>query len=105
MVKRLLPHATSAKGQALWTLSDPKLVRLPIVSKIKATAFGDSARLEFFWLVFDMARFFQADAFPLLTVVRLLLRHLFQISEFPLSRGAFFPATKGMGHASETAIR
>jgi hypothetical protein len=23
---------------------------------------------------------------------------------FPLSRGAFFPATKGMGHASDPAI-
>jgi len=49
--------------------------------------------------------FLQADAVPLLTVARLLLRHLFQTSEFPLSRGAFFPATKGMGHASETAIK
>jgi hypothetical protein len=54
------------------------LVRLPIVSKIKATAFGDSARLEFFGWCFDMARFFQADAVPLLTVARLRLRHLFQ---------------------------
>jgi hypothetical protein len=31
----------------------------------------------------------------------LLLRHLFQDFQFPLSRGALFPATKGMGHASD----
>ena len=37
--------------------------------------------------------------------MRLLLRHLFQSSKFPLSRGVLFPATQGMSHASETAYQ
>jgi hypothetical protein len=52
-----------------------------------------------------MARFVLRRRRHDLTVCRLLLRHLFQFFQFPLSRGAFFPATKGMGHASDPAIR
>ena len=59
----------------------------------------------FLFSVFDMPRFVLRGRRRGLTVCRLLLRHLFQGSKFPLSRGVLFPATKGMGHASETAIR
>jgi hypothetical protein len=50
----------------------------------------------FLFSVFDKARFLRGRL-SLLTVCRLLLRHLFQAFLFPLSRGVLFPATKGMG--------
>jgi hypothetical protein len=46
--------------------------------------------------VFDIAPFFQADAVPLLTVARLLLRHLFLVF-IPIITGRFFPSDEGHG--------
>src|ERR1035438_3170660 len=76
-------------------------------------AFGDSARLEVFWLVFlTWHVLFLSRRHPCLTVCRLLLRHLFQTAD-SRSRGAFYfrrrrawatPATRLSGNAESFAV-
>jgi hypothetical protein len=55
--------------------------------------------------VFDMARFLKRGRLSFALRNPLAAAPFFSRFLFPLARGVLFPATQGMGHASDPAIR